>query len=85
MNAVVGNLHLPSLPYSKTDCVADLDAARPAKKPPKPKPAVPASKCALSESCGLRKAAKCSPMYCYDAAQYVANAEAHVRADKGGS
>jgi lysophospholipase L1-like esterase len=72
----VSNIKMGDLPYSKTDCVADLDKPRPIKprKPAKLPPSVPARACNLSKTCALRKAGKCTPVHCANAYHFVANA-----------
>jgi hypothetical protein len=75
MNADVGDFHLPSLPYNKTDSVADLDAPRERKRaaPKKPRPAVPARHCDAARFCSLREHGHCDALHCQAAADYIAN------------
>ncbi len=82
---LVSNIKMGDLPYSKTDCVADLDKPRPIKprKPAKLPPSVPARACNLSKTCALRKAGKCTPVHCADAYHFVANAPADLPATAG--
>ena len=71
--ALVGDFHLPALPYRKTDSVADLDAPQPPKARRPPRPAVPARRCSLSATCNLRKRGTCDALHCKEAGDYIAN------------